>query len=297
MHPTKLLGLDGMSPIFYQKYWDVVGRNVIDCVLNTLNTRVMPPGLNETFICLIPKVKSPQKITEFCPISLCNVSYKIISKVLANRLKKILADVINESQSAFVSGRQITDNVLVAFETMHFINEKRNGKEALMALKLDMSKAYDRVEWRYLEVIMRKLGFSKRWIALVLMCIGTVSYSVLINGEAKGNIVPSRGLQQGDPISPYLFLLCAEGLSAMLRKDEELGNIRGISVYRGAPRNSHLFFANDSIVFCRANMDEGRRILKVLEDYEGESGQKLNKEKTSLFFSKNTLREVQEQIK
>ena len=297
MHPTKLLGLDGMSPIFYQKYWDVVGRNVIDCVLNTLNTRVMPPGLNETFICLIPKVKSPQKITEFCPISLCNVSYKIISKVLANRLKKILADVINESQSAFVSGRQITDNVLVAFETMHCINEKRNGKEALMALKLDMSKAYDRVEWRYLELIMRKLGFSERWIALVLMCIGTVSYSVLINGEAKGNIVPSRGLQQGDPISPYLFLLCAEGLSAMLRKDEELGNIRGISVYRGAPRNSHLFFANDSIVFCRANMDEGRRILKVLEDYEGESGQKLNKEKTSLFFSKNTLREVQEQIK
>ena len=154
MHPTKLLGLDGMSPIFYQKYWDVVGRNVIDCVLNTLNTRVMPPGLNETFICLIPKVKSPQKITEFCPISLCNVSYKIISKVLANRLNKILVDVINESQSAFVPGRQITDNVLVAFETMHCINGKRKGKEALMALKFDMSKAYDMVEWRYLEVIM-----------------------------------------------------------------------------------------------------------------------------------------------
>ena len=153
-------------------------------MLNTLNTGIMPPGLNETFICLIPKVKSPQKITEFHPISLCNVSYKIISKVLANWLKKILADVINESQSAFVPGRQIMDNVLVAFETMHYINGRRKGKKALMALKLDMSKAYDRVEWRYLEVIMQKLGFSERWIALVLMCISTISYSLLINGEA-----------------------------------------------------------------------------------------------------------------
>ena len=283
-----------MSPIFYQKYWDVVGTNVIDCVLHTLNTGVMPPGLNETFICLIPKVKSPQKITEFCPISLCNVSYKIISKVIANRMKKILADVVNESQSAFVPGRQITDNVLVAFETMRCINGKRKGKEALMALKLDISKAYDRVEWRYLEVIMQRLGFNERWISLVLMCISTVSYSVLINGEAKGNIVPSWGLRQGDPISPYLFLLCAEGLSAMLRKKEEQGNIKGISVSRGAPQISHLFFVDDSIVFCRATVDEGRRILKVLEDYEVESRKKLNKDKTSLFFNKNTKREVQE---
>ena len=156
--------------------------------------------------------------------------------MLANRLKKILAEVINESQSAFVPGRQITDNVLVAFETMHCINGKRKGKEALMALKLDMSKAYDRVEWRYLEVIMRKLGFNERWISLVLICISTVSYSVLINGEAKGNIVPLRGLRQGDPISPYLFLLCVEGLSAMLRKEEEHGNIRGISVAEERPK-------------------------------------------------------------
>ena len=122
MHPTKSPGPDGMSTIFYQKYWDVVRYDVVNCVLGALNSGLLPCSLNETFICLIPKVASPQKISEFRPISLCNVVYKIISKVLANRLKKILKEVIDESQSAFVLGRSITDNVLVAFETMHCID-------------------------------------------------------------------------------------------------------------------------------------------------------------------------------
>ena len=170
---------------------------------------MMPQGLNETYICLIPKVKCPLKITEFRPISLCNIIYKIISMVLANRLKKILPEVINEEQSVFVLGRQITDNVLIAFETMHHINQKRVGKEGLMAVKLDMSKVYDRVEWAYLEVIMRKLGFQERWVSLSMMCVKTVSFSALINGELKGRIIPTRGLQQGDPILSYLYALKA----------------------------------------------------------------------------------------
>lgn len=109
-----------------------------------------------------PKSKIPQKITKFRPISLCNVIYKIISKVVANRLKRILVVVINELQSAFVLGRLITNNVLVAFETMHCIDQRKKGKEALMAIKLNMSKAYDKVEWVYLEAMMRKIGFHKR---------------------------------------------------------------------------------------------------------------------------------------
>ena len=162
MHPTKAPGPDGMSPIFYQKYWDLVGANVIDCVLEILNTGVMPCGVNETYICLIPKTKAPSKISEHRSINLCNVIYKIVFKVHANRLKRILIEVIDESQSAFVPGRLITDNVLVAFETMHCIDGRKKGKGALMALKLDMNKAYDRMEWQFLEMIMRKLGFHER---------------------------------------------------------------------------------------------------------------------------------------
>ena len=154
----------------------------------------MPCSLNETYICLIPKVNSPQKISEFRPIRLCNVIYKIVAKVIANRLKRILSRVIGEAQSAFVPGRQITDNVFVAFETMHCINMKRKGKKGLMAVKLDMSKAYDKVEWRYLEGVMRKMGFQEKWIQLIMICVKTVSYSVLINEEPKGKITPTRGL-------------------------------------------------------------------------------------------------------
>ena len=145
MHPTKSPGPNGMSLLFYQKYWEVVSPYVTKCVLQILNSGSLPCVLNETYICLIPKVQCPQKITEFRPINLCNVIYKIMSKVLANRLKRILPKVIGEAQSAFVPGRQITDNVFVAFETMNSIKSKRKGKTRLMAIKLDMSKAYDRV--------------------------------------------------------------------------------------------------------------------------------------------------------
>lgn len=130
----------------------------------------------------------------------------------------------------------------------------------------------------------------------MMICVTMVSYSMLINGEPKGRIVPRRGLRQGVPISPYLFLLCAKGLSAMLRRDESGGSLHGISVCRQAPMVSHLL-VDDCIVFCNASTEEGLRVTKILEDYERESGQKLNKENASLFFSKNTRVEIKEAVK
>ena len=128
MHPTKAPGPDSMSPIFYQKYWDIVGSSVQNCVLQAVNTGIMPRVINDTYICMIPKTKNPQKITDYHPISLCNVMYKLISKVLMNKLKKILHSVINEAQSAFVPRRLIIDNVVVAFETMHSIAKRKKGE-------------------------------------------------------------------------------------------------------------------------------------------------------------------------
>ena len=154
MYPLKSPGPDGMPPLFFQHFWPTIGNVVTKIVLDFLNHSNFPPKFNETLIVLVPKIKNPKKVTDFRPISLCNVMYKLASKVLANRRKKVLPKIISNTQSAFVHGRLITDNVLVAFETMHHINQKKGGKVGEMALKLDMSKAYDRVEWISLDKIM-----------------------------------------------------------------------------------------------------------------------------------------------
>ena len=218
------------------------------------------------------KLKTPHKITEYWPISLCNVIYKLASKTVANRLKTVLSSIVSENQSAFTKGRFITDNILVAYETMHHISQKRIGKIGEMALKLDTSKAYDRVEWACLKGIMEKLGIHRRMVEVVMRCVCTVTYSIRINGQPKGRIIPSRGLRQGDPLSPYLFLLCAEGLSGLLRQQVESGSIKGVAVCHGAPRISHLFFADDSLIFCQATLEECAVLQQVLLVYESVSG-------------------------
>ncbi len=140
-------------------------------MLSCLNTGQLLHSINHTFITLIPKVKCPETVTDFRPISLCNMIYKLVSKVIANKLKTILPHIISNSQSAFVLGRLITNNVLVAFETLHHMHSTKIGKEGAMALKLDMSKAYDHMEWLFLDKIMRKLGFHPRWVSLIMTCI------------------------------------------------------------------------------------------------------------------------------
>jgi hypothetical protein len=195
MAPLKAPGPDGMSPIFYQKYWHIVGHDIIEAILSCLRDGSLLKKINHTNICLIPKVQNPETVKNFRPISLCNVLYKIIAKVLANRLKKILPQIISESQSAFVPGRLISDNILIAFETLHHMQHMKGGRQGYMALKLDMSKAYDRVEWEFLEKIMLKMGFHTRWVSIVMECVRTVSYSVLVNGDPKGFFNPSRGLR------------------------------------------------------------------------------------------------------
>jgi hypothetical protein len=137
-----------------------------------------------------------------------------------------------------------------------------------MGIKLDMSKAYDRVEWEFLEAVMSKMGFSERWISLIMACVRTVSYSILVNGQVVGYIILNRGIRQGNPLSPYLFLLCAEALSSMLSKAKRTWIITRVPTSKKGPKLSHLFFADDSLLFCKANSVEWRRLTKFLEAYE-----------------------------
>ena len=160
MHPNKSPRTDGMSPGFFQAYWGIPGEEVIRICMKCLNDCQLPEGMNSTFIVLILKKSRQERISELRPISLCNVVYKIMAKVLTNRLKKVLPSVISESQSAFVLGsRLITNNIMTFDEVNHHLKRKRQGKHGTTTLKIDMSKAYDRVEWSFLRDIMLRLSF------------------------------------------------------------------------------------------------------------------------------------------
>jgi hypothetical protein len=255
-----------------------------------------PAVINKTLVVLIPKGASPEELGQFRPIRLCNVIYKIASKVAANRLKVILPEIISEEQSAFVPGRLITDNIITAYECLHFMKKKRAKGLRCCALKLDMKKAYDRVEWSYLRAIMLKLGFHRLWVEMIMRLVTSVSFSVLFNGEATESFTPSRGIRQGDPISPYLFLLAAEGLSCLLKSRSESSILSGIKVATSAPVVGHLLFADDSMLFFRADRENAEEIKDALEIYCRASGQQVNMDKSSIHFAKGCSQSIRAEI-
>ncbi|KAH9747206.1 reverse transcriptase domain-containing protein [Citrus sinensis] len=287
MSPTKAPGPDGLPAAFYQKHWLLVRYGVINTCLHILNNGGDIAPLNHTHIALIPKVSKPSRVTDFRPISLCNVIYRIVAKTIANRLKHILHYVIAPTQSAFIPNRLISDNTIIGYECLHKIRHSKGKKHGLVALKLDVSKAYDRVEWPFLKQIMLRMGFSQRWVDRIMNCISTVSFSVILNGVAKGFFHPQRGLRQGCPLSPYLFIMCAEAFSNLIRQAEHQKLIHGLNFGKDLTI-SHLLFADDSLIFARATADECRNLKRVFECYERALGQIFNMEKSSMFFSSIT---------
>lgn len=203
MFPTKAPGPDGFPALFYQKDWDVVGLNTTNNCLEILNAKKGIEDQNKTNIILIPKSVNPQTNGDYRPISLCNVRYKIVTKVLANQLKHI-RKIVYEVQSAFIPGRLIIDNIIVGHECLHAFKNIKSGRKGQATIKLDISKAYDRVEWSFLKEIMRKLGFNPNWINLILNCISTVNFSIMINKEPKGSFAPNESLRQGDPLLIFI---------------------------------------------------------------------------------------------
>ena len=222
------------------------------------------------------------------PDRLCNTHYKIIAKVLTRRLQPLVLELISVHQSAFVKGRLISDNVLITHEILHYLQHSEARVRCGMAIKTDMSKAYDRIEWEFLRNVLVRFGFHELWISWIMTCVTSVSYSYLINGAAQGRVAPSRGIRQGDPLSLYLFILCTEVLSGLCKRAQIRGDVVGVKVARNCPAINHLLFADDTIFFSRTDPHSCTALVTILKKYEEASGLFINLEKSAITFSAKT---------
>uniref|UniRef100_A0A803QQG6 Reverse transcriptase domain-containing protein n=1 Tax=Cannabis sativa TaxID=3483 RepID=A0A803QQG6_CANSA len=285
----KAPGSNGFNPSFFKKNWDSAGRDLCQAALYALTTNADLRPVNETILVLISKVKNASRVKDFRPISLCSTLYKVVSKTIANRLKSTLLDLISHNQGAFLSDRIIFDNIIIANKVIHAITNRKHGKVGWAALKLDMEKAFDKVEWAYIEHILQHFGFPYPFISLILNCLSSVSFRLRINNCLSHQILPTRGIRQGDPLLPYLFLLVAEGLSGIINAKTHSNSFHGISISRSAPTISHLLFADDSLLFTKVTPSSSMEIKDILTLYNLATGQSVNFHKSSILFSPNTI--------
>ena len=295
MGKFKAPGPDGYQPVFYQECWEVVGESVVKLVLEFFETSVLPSRLNDALVVLLPKVGKPEKITQFRPISLCNVLFKIITKTMVERLKPLMTNLIGPAQASFIPGRVSTDNIVFVQEAVHSMRRKK-GVKGWMLLKLDLEKAYDRIRWDYLEDTLISAGFPEVWVRWIMCCVSGPEMSLLWNGERTDSFKPLRGLRQGDPLSPYLFVLCMERLCHLIERSIDNKQWKPISLSQGGPKLSHICFADDLILFAEASVMQIRVIRKVLETFCIASGQKISLEKSKIFFSGNVSRDLSKLI-
>jgi hypothetical protein len=276
----KAPGLDGFSLAFFQNCWSIVRKDVLGVCQEFHEHCQFERSLNATFVSLIPKKHGADELKDFRPISLVGGMYKIIAKLLANRLAAVLGTIISPSQSAFVKGRQILDSVLIANECL---DSRLKASIPGVLCKLDLEKAYDHVNWDFLIYILRRCGFSEKWRKWIHFCVSSVRFSILVNGSPCGFFPSSRGIRQGDPLSPMLFVIVMEAFSRLIVKATGAGMLSGCSVGSIDPLEvSHLLFADDTLIFCEADPDHLFHLRSVLIWFEATSGLRINLGKSEL---------------
>jgi hypothetical protein len=210
-------GPDGWTVEFFLHYFELIGQDLSDMVEESRIRGEVINSINSTFLALIPKENNPTEFSDFRPIALCNLCYKIIAKVIAKRIRPILSRSLSEEQLGFLKGRQILDAIGSAQECLHSIKKK---KLQAIILKLDLKKAYDCTNWDYLRLIMLQSGFGIPTTNWIMACVTSTNYAILINGEPTNFFKSFRGLRQGCLMSPLLFILAMEGLSLALKKEK-----------------------------------------------------------------------------
>ncbi|KAI0502711.1 hypothetical protein KFK09_017668 [Dendrobium nobile] len=251
-------GFDGISYSFFKAFWMIIRVDVVRAVQQFFNTGLMNRDWKDTLVVLIPKSSNPNIPSAYHLISLCNSIYKIVAKILLNRMVEIMPRIISEEQAAFVKGRSISNHLLLAQEVF---NKLRFSKacNGFLAIKVDMEQAYDSMYWSTLERMLIELGFPSRFVHLVMECIIDPRFSIVINGSNSGWIEGKSGFRQGCPLSPFLFILCSQLLSNAFRSR---GNEVGIRIFTNAQRISHLLFADDILLFLEAKENVMKEVRK-----------------------------------
>ena len=256
MESDKAPSPDGFTMAFFHNCWSVVEKDVMDFFVYFPRHSEFERSLNASFPTLIPKKCNAVNIKDFHPISLVGSVYKLLSKVLANRLRTVLDNLISNTQNSFIGRRQILDSVLVANECL---DSRLKSQLPRVVCKLDIEKACDHVNWEALFYLLDRMGLWLKWRGWIKACVTFVRFSILVIGSPEGFFESSRELRQGDPLSLLLFLLIMEVLSRILKKTEENNLIRGFlvgAVNSVGMRISHLLFADNTILFCDASRDQ-----------------------------------------
>lgn len=246
---TRLLGPDGFNAHFFKVFWPIIGLDVCAGIMDFFKHGSMLDQLKATFIVLVPKSENAASPDKFRPISLTNELYKIISRLLVNRLKPVIAKLIGSMQSAFIPRRSTADNILVSQDLIHNSHLSRGCPR--MCIKIDLAKAYASVRWDFLEVALLSLRFPIHFIKLIMACVSDTHFSVLVNGNSEGYFKGTRGLRQGCPLSPFLFAIVMEFFFIMMT-NSPFSELIPTPFVKTQVAISHLMFADDLFVFCKA---------------------------------------------
>lgn len=279
-------GPDGFGGHFYQTYWDIVGANLVTSVQEFFREGRLPANFNSNLIVLIPKVQGAKSMGDYRPIALANFQFKIVTKIVADRLAIITSRIISIEQRGFIRDRNIADCVILASEAINSLGKKQYGGN--LAMKVDISKAFDTLDWNFLVMVLNNFGFSNVFINWILVILNSARLSILVNGKAVGYFSCSRGVRQGDPLSPLLFCIAKEVLSRALFDSSARGRLTPMSYCCRMTFPTHILYADDIMIFCTGLKINVRELLSIFHKYSKVSGQRINTVK-SHFFTGNML--------
>ncbi|XP_062076005.1 uncharacterized protein LOC133780148 [Humulus lupulus] len=281
IHSSKSPGLDGFGSGFFKGLWADIGDEISQSVLEFFQNGFLPKSLNETVISLIPKVAEPKSASNYRPIACCSTLYKCILKMICTRLSEVLPFLVHSNQGAFIKNRMLAHNIMIFQDLLKEYTRKNISARCI--LKIDLSKAYDTVDWHFVEELLKHLCFPSRFIDWILVCLKGTSYNLLMNGRIQGTFKGEKGLRQGDPMSPLLFVLIMEYLTRLLA---HCSGKKGFGFHPMCKqlRLTNLCFADDLILFCKGNISSVRGIQEAFKKFCDSTGLSANKSKSQIFF-------------